>query len=88
MPRDVVRVELRAPTAVLPADAAELAPRHFDLMLLDAVADRWSIDQGGDGACFWFEIDRVETPEPPDGRERAALAADTPAARRAAHAAH
>jgi hypothetical protein len=85
MPRHVVRVELRAPPASLPADAAELAPRHFDLMLLDAVADRWSIDQAGDGACFWFEIDRVETPKPPHGGEPGALAEDT-AAHRAAHA--
>jgi hypothetical protein len=58
MPPKVVRVELRAPVAVLPADASELAPRNFDLMLLDCIADRWSIEHDNDGACFWFEIDR------------------------------
>lgn len=86
MPRDVVRVELRAPPAVLPADVAELAPRHFDLMLLDCIADRWAIDQGGDGACFWFEIDRVEAPQPPNGDEPGSLR-DADGARRATHAA-
>jgi hypothetical protein len=57
MPRDVVRVELHGPRAlahVVPG----LPPWHFDLMLLDSIADRWSLDSGSEGACFWFEIDR------------------------------
>lgn len=63
MPPDVVRVELRAPVSVLPADAQALAPRNFDLMLLDCIADRWSVEHGSDGACFWFEIDRHGAPQ-------------------------
>jgi hypothetical protein len=58
MPPDVVRVELRAPAAIVRAGAEDLAPRHFDLMLLDGIADRWSIDHGESEACLWFEIDR------------------------------
>src|SRR6476646_2177806 len=43
MPADVVRVELRAPRELLdlPAHADR---NHFDMLLLDQVADRWSID--------------------------------------------
>jgi len=62
MPADVVRVELRAPHELLdlPAHADRT---HYDMLLLDQVADRWSIDApepDGDGptACMWFEIDR------------------------------
>jgi hypothetical protein len=62
MPPDVVRVELRAPLALLdlPAHADRT---HYDMLLLDQVADRWSIDaeeaHGGESAaCMWFEIDR------------------------------
>jgi hypothetical protein len=75
MPPDVVRVELRAAVTVIPADAEALAPRNFDLMLLDCIADRWSIEHGSDGACFWFEIDRQEAPErgrTPERRPRSA----------------
>jgi hypothetical protein len=54
---DLVRVELRgAPTLahVIP----DLPPWHFDVMLLDSIADRWAWDSGPAGICFWFEIDR------------------------------
>ncbi|MCW3019896.1 MAG: hypothetical protein JWN10_2204 [Solirubrobacterales bacterium] len=70
MPQDVVRVELRAPRELLDLPAhAEVS--HYDLLLLNQVADRWSIDTT-DGqpskepsACMWFEIDRhVRTPLP------------------------
>jgi hypothetical protein len=57
MPADVVRVELRAPLALLElpedSDATE-----YDLVLLDQIADRWSVDAGDAAACMWFEIDR------------------------------
>lgn len=62
MPPDVVRVELRAPRELLdlPAHADR---NHFDMLLLDQVADRWSIDAGEEdegehSGCMWFEIDR------------------------------
>jgi hypothetical protein len=62
MPPDVVRVELRAPRELLdpPSHAGWT---HYDLLLLDQVADRWAIDtddadDGEQSACMWFEIDR------------------------------
>jgi hypothetical protein len=60
MPADVVRVELHAPRELLdlPAHASRT---HYDMLLLDQVADRWSIDaveQDEPLACMWFEIDR------------------------------
>jgi hypothetical protein len=65
MPADVVRVELRAPRDLLdlPAHAGWT---HYDLLLLDQVADRWSIDtspseENEPSACMWFEIDRNVT---------------------------
>ncbi len=57
LPSDFVRVELRAPHALLPdAPDAECSP--YERALLDQVADRWSIDDGGQTMCMWFEIDR------------------------------
>ncbi len=32
----------------------------YDLMLLDCIADRWSIDHSSGRTCMWFEIDRRE----------------------------
>jgi hypothetical protein len=63
MPTDVVRVELHAPRELLdlPAHADRT---HYDMLLLDQVADRWSIDELDDDdapACMWFEIDRNVT---------------------------
>jgi hypothetical protein len=56
MPSDVVRVELRATRELLPApDTDEL---DYGLLLLNRMADRWSIDCAADLACMWFEIDR------------------------------
>jgi hypothetical protein len=66
MPEDVVRVELRASLELLDLPA-HADTRHYDLLLLDQVADRWSIDMtdadtnGGPSACMWFEIDRHVT---------------------------
>src|ERR1700730_15155530 len=56
MPADVVRVELQASSRLLPTREAD-AP-DYGLLLLDQIADRWSIDGAGDLACMWFEIDR------------------------------
>ena len=56
MPSEFVRVELRAPYALLPAGGdAECSP--YERALLDQVADRWSTDGGKQTVCMWFEID-------------------------------
>ncbi len=57
MPADVVRVELSVPRGHF---FAPLGPRPEDLglLVLDRVADRWSIEPSGDGILLWFEIDR------------------------------
>ena len=54
---DVVRVELRAPSALLELPE-ESDPDEYDIVLLDQIADRWSVDAGESSACMWFEIDR------------------------------
>jgi hypothetical protein len=60
MPADVVRVEVRAPRMLL--DQPEEADwTQYDLLLLDQVADRWSIDTSEPSGCIWFEIDRRVT---------------------------
>jgi anti-anti-sigma factor len=58
---DLVRVELRAGSDVLFVPPEPSGP-HYDHILLDQIADRWSIDTGQDFACTWFEIDL----HPPD----------------------
>jgi hypothetical protein len=52
-----VLVELRAPLGLLDVypDADDM---QYDLVLLDQVADRWSIDETEPSDCMWFEIDR------------------------------
>ena len=57
MPEDVVRVELRAPPNVL-SPARDADSLKYGEMLLDQVADRWSIDNGD--FTLWFEVDRHE----------------------------
>jgi hypothetical protein len=57
MPADVVRVELRAPQGLLKVSDGGNGTQ-YDLVLLDQVADRWSIDTAEPSACMWFEIDR------------------------------
>ena len=57
MPTDVVRVEVRAPRELLLPPAEHEGP-HYGLVLLDQVADRWSIEPTEALACAWFEIDR------------------------------
>jgi hypothetical protein len=57
MPSDVVRVELRAPHENL-----DLSPdgdsHEYGMLLLEELADRWAVDDAGEDACMWFEIDR------------------------------
>jgi hypothetical protein len=57
MPSDVVRVELRAPreNLELPPDGYE---HDYGMLLLEELADRWAVDDAGQDACMWFEIDR------------------------------
>jgi hypothetical protein len=62
MPPEIVRVELRAPHALLEA-SPEAEDTQYDLVLLDQVADRWSIDDAEPSACMWFEIDRQNHPD-------------------------
>ena len=57
MPADIVRVELRAPHGLLEV-SPESEGTQYDLVLLDQVADRWSIDETEPADCMWFEIDR------------------------------
>jgi hypothetical protein len=57
MPSDIVRVELRAPQGLLELDG-DADGTQYDLVLLDQVADRWSIDADEPSVCMWFEIDR------------------------------
>jgi hypothetical protein len=57
MPADVVRVELRGPHELVCRSSEPLHPQD-DVMLIDDLADRWSIDASADDACIWFEIDR------------------------------
>jgi hypothetical protein len=76
MPADIVRVELQASSEFLPAPEPDAL--DYGLLLLDRIADRWSIDGAGDLACMWFEIDRhpVVAPElePSHGRAHAGAA--------------
>jgi hypothetical protein len=57
MPAEVVHVELRAGSELL-IRPPELSGPHYDHMLLDRVANRWSIDTDEHQSRIWFEIDR------------------------------
>jgi hypothetical protein len=61
MPSDVVRVELQASSELLFRPPEPKGP-HYDHILLDQIADRWSIDTEKSLARIWFEIDR-STPD-------------------------
>ena len=61
-----LRVELRASSELLLVPPEPSGP-HYDHILLDQIADRWSIDKGPDFGCAWFEIDLI----PPDAGPRA-----------------
>ena len=52
---EVVRIELRA--AGGPTIRFRPSGPHYDHILLDQIADRWSIETGQDFPCTWFEID-------------------------------
>jgi len=64
---NVARVELRGACELLCAAPQPDDPED-DLRLMDALADRWSIDLDERGACIWFEIDRHQAPSRPGGR--------------------
>jgi anti-anti-sigma factor len=53
---DLVRVELRATSELLFVPPEPSGP-HYDHILLDQIADRWSTDTEQDFSCTWFEID-------------------------------
>jgi hypothetical protein len=57
MPQDVVRVELSVPRGHFFAPIGH-RPEDLGLLVLDRVADRWSIEPGDSGVSLWFEIDR------------------------------
>ena len=63
MPHDIVRVELHAPAELLEASPARAGERDYSLLLLDQLADRWSLEPADGLACMWFEIDRHGTGE-------------------------
>jgi hypothetical protein len=73
MPADVVRVELRAPRHSLGLPAHDEA-REYSLLLLDELADRWSLDEADLQACMWFEIDRHPLPAAGQARSGAVRA--------------
>ena len=55
MPADVVRVEIQGPRNLLPPPGAPDEPH--DGLLIEKLADRWSMDTHERRACAWFEID-------------------------------
>src|ERR1700746_1714992 len=63
MPADIVRVELQGHPNHLPPPGAPGELRHG--LLIEDLADRWSIDIDDQHACAWFEIDRHELPVVP-----------------------
>jgi hypothetical protein len=76
MPAEVVRVELLAPAELLRA-APSGNGADYGLMLIDQIADRWSLDAVEGRTCMWFEIDRHLEPvaagravEPENARAR------------------
>jgi hypothetical protein len=58
MPADVVRVEIQGPRNLLPPPRVGGEPH--DGLLIQKLADRWSMDTHERHACAWFEIDRHE----------------------------
>lgn len=64
MPGDVVRVELRGPCEVLSGrPVGTSGGADYERLLLENVADRWSLETDERDACVWFEIDRQESRE-------------------------
>jgi hypothetical protein len=73
MPADVVRVEVQSPLAV--EETAQ--PRAYGSLLLDQIADRWSIERSATSVCTWFEIDRHPAPRTGEHSARRELAGRT-----------
>ncbi len=73
-----VRFEVRDCGAALPAvrPPSETALNGRGLSLLDAVADRWGVDQGqvrtARGKVVWFELDLPKVAVAPSARRRTA----------------
>jgi hypothetical protein len=63
MPKDVVRVELKVGRDYCLLASGQPAG-DYGLVLLDGLADRWSIDPAQDRASVWFEIDRHAAIQP------------------------
>lgn len=59
---DLERVELRGVRELVceQAPSSERNDLLSDLQLVEALADRWSIDADERNACIWFEIDRLQ----------------------------
>jgi hypothetical protein len=57
MPPDIVRVELSVPRDHFFASEGDRT-EDLGVMVLDRVADRWSIEPSGTNISLWFEIDR------------------------------
>ena len=57
MPPDVVRVELSVPREHF-HPAAGAKPEDLGRLVLDSVADRWSVEPSERCVSLWFEIDR------------------------------
>jgi hypothetical protein len=57
MPPDIVRVELSVPRDHF-FSGEENHAEDLGVMVLDRVADRWSIEPDGHSVSLWFEIDR------------------------------
>jgi hypothetical protein len=58
MPADVVRVEIEGDRNLLAPP--RVAGEPHDGLLIEKLADRWSMDTHERHACAWFEIDRHE----------------------------
>ena len=73
-----VRFEVRDTGAALPAvrPPSETSLNGRGLSLLDAVADRWGVEQRtprrGPGKVVWFELDLPNVAVAPPGRRRSA----------------
>jgi hypothetical protein len=61
MPPDVVRVELSVPREHFFASEGQRT-EDLGVIVLDRVADRWSIEPNGTSVRLWFEIDRRPRP--------------------------
>jgi hypothetical protein len=69
MPSDVVRVEITVGGDFAVPQPGASAGR-YGVMLLEQIADRWSVDRVEDRVSAWFEIDRHPTARQ-IGRDRA-----------------